>query len=95
MLQFCGEQDKLPTAKAFRLVERDKHMSEQEKPKSFMQELDEWCEINVIEPLSHPTQFPEEWEETIEVVKKIIRAKVLESYHNGQKAGPRRAGRAV
>jgi len=29
-------------------------MSEQEKPKSFMQELDRWTEANVIMPLSNP-----------------------------------------
>jgi hypothetical protein len=34
----CSEQGKQPTAKAFKLAERDKHMSEQEKPKSFMQQ---------------------------------------------------------
>jgi len=38
----CGEQGKLPAAKAFTLAERDKFMSEQEKSMSFMQELDLW-----------------------------------------------------
>ncbi len=75
------------------LPERDKPMSErQQKPKSFMQELDEWSEINVIEPLSNP-QF--DWNVAVEQVKKSIRAKVLESYRNGQQAGPRRMGRGV
>jgi len=64
-------------------------MSEQEKPKSFMQELDLWSEANVIEPLLRPSQHAEEWESTIEQVKKAIRAKALESYRNGQAAGPR------
>ena len=68
-------------------------MSEQQqKPKSFMQELDEWSEINVIEPLSNPQV---DWDVAVEQVTKAIRAKVLESYHNGQNAGPRRAGRRV
>ena len=44
----CGEQGKQPTAKAFKLAERDKFMSEQEKPKSFMEELDEWTEATII-----------------------------------------------
>ena len=66
-------------------------MSEQ---KSFMQLLDEWTDAAVIQPLVHPTQFPEEWEKTTEAVKKRIREKVLESYHNGQAAGPRRQPRS-
>jgi hypothetical protein len=67
-------------------------MSEQQqKPRSFMEELDQWSEVNIIDPLIHPSQFPEEWENTIENVKKAIRAKVLESYRNGQAAGQRQA----
>jgi len=61
-------------------------MSEQQKPKSFMQELDAWCVDNVIEPLIASTS-----DATVEGVQKAIRAKVLESYRNGQAAGPRPA----
>jgi hypothetical protein len=66
-------------------------MSEQEKPKSsFMQELDQWSEANVVGPLIDQDFDPsEDFEEVIERVKKAIRTKVLESYHNGQGAGPR------
>lgn len=54
-----------------------------------MEELDQWSEVTIIDPLVHPSQFPEEWENTIENVKKAIRTKVLESYRSGQAAGPR------
>ena len=89
----CGEQDKLPAAKEFRLAERDKHMSEQEKPKSFMQELDQWTEANVINPLVyvHAEDDDEDWKSCVEQIKKAIRAKVLESYRNGLKAGAKPA----
>lgn len=66
-------------------------MSEQEKPKSsYMQELDRWSESNVIGPLVTSEAGEDDWEESVERVKKSIRAKVLESYRNGQVAGPRR-----
>jgi hypothetical protein len=65
-------------------------MSEQQqKTKSFMQELDEWCEGAVIDPLIDSEQEindGETLEDTIARVKKAIRAKVLESYRNGQQA---------
>ncbi len=70
-------------------------MSEQQqKPKSFMQELDEWCEGAVINPLLGP-EHEESLDQTVESVKKAIRAKVLESYHNGQRtpAHPQKGGR--
>jgi hypothetical protein len=84
----CGEQDKLPSAKAFMLVERDKHMSEEKKPSRFMQELDQWADAKVIDPLLNPEQEGD-LEMNIAYVKRAIREKVLESYRNGQKAGPR------
>jgi hypothetical protein len=88
----CSEQGKLPAAEALRLAERDKHMSEQKKP-SFMQELDLWCEATVIGPImqvsSDPTSEDEEGAKAIETVKRAVRQKVLESYRNGQQAGPR------
>jgi len=65
-------------------------MSEQEKPKSFMQELDQWTESNVFAPLlstDEEGESEEVSEETLEQVKRDIRGKVLESYRNGQAAG--------
>ncbi len=56
-----------------------------------MQELDLWSEVNVIGPLLASETNPDEWESTLERVKKAIRAKVLESYRNGQIAGARPA----
>ncbi len=85
-----SEQGKLPAAKAFRLAERDKHMSEQ---KSFMQQLDEWTDATVINPLVYAFAEDDEeaWQRQGQLIKKAIREKVLESYHNGQAAGPRPA----
>jgi hypothetical protein len=63
--------------------------STEDKPKSFMQELDEWAEAAVIEPIYLACQMGPEMMVTTNVsIKKAIREKVLESYHNGQKAGP-------
>ena len=56
-----------------------------------MQELDLWSEANVIGPLLQIDPNQEDWEEAVEPVKKAIRTKVLESYRNGQGAGPRRS----
>ncbi len=81
----CSEQGKLPAAKAFKLAERDKHMSEEKK--SFMQELDQWTDDNVIDPLLD-TGFEEFDSEALKQrvgrIKQAIRQKVLESYRNGQ-----------
>jgi hypothetical protein len=81
----ASEQGKLPAAKAFKLAERDKHMSEQEKPKGFMQQLETWTNKEIIAPLldNGPAVIPD--------VHEAIRAKVLESYRNGQAAGPKPA----
>jgi len=48
--------------------------------------LNLWSEANIIGPLSmsDPNEF--EWVNVVEQVKKAIRTKVLESYHNGLKA---------
>jgi hypothetical protein len=77
-----------PLPKKFKLAERDKHMSEQkqEKPKSFMEELDLWTDANVMEALYNSD--PRDWDKLAEQIKKAIREKVLESYRNGQAAGP-------
>jgi len=60
-----------------------------------MQELDAWAEENVIGPLVDPRSSDpgEDRETTIARVKKAIREKVLESYHNGQAAGPSKGRR--
>jgi hypothetical protein len=71
-------------------------MSEQ-KQSSFMQELDRWTEATVIGPVQEATQNfeaeqdPQEWEKVTSAVKRAIRNKVLDSYRNGQQAGPRPA----
>lgn len=67
-------------------------MSEQEKPMSFMEELDRWTETTVITPLAKADQAGE-WDAAVDSVKKAIREKVLQSYRNGQKAGPRKETR--
>jgi hypothetical protein len=86
----CGEQDKLPAAKNKACRKGTSHMSEQEKPKSFMQELDEWTETHVAKPLLMANATPEYgWDSALEAVKKAIRTKVLESYRNGQQGSPR------
>jgi len=89
----CSEQGKLPAAEALRLAERDKHMSEQKL--TYMQQLDAWTEATVINPLHQVITDGDgaECDATCEAVKKAIRTKVLESYHNGQAAGPRKPQR--
>ena len=62
-------------------------MSEQKT--NFMASLDEWTGENVIRPLYEAVK--DDWHPVILEVQKAIRAKVLESYRNGQTAGPRKA----
>lgn len=64
-------------------------MSEEKQKSSFMQELDQWSESNVIGPLFACEVEPGDFDAAVERVKKAIRAKVLESYRNGQVVGPR------
>ena len=64
-------------------------MSEQ-KTKSFMQELDLWTDANVIGPIESACGSAD-FDQVVETVKKAIRTKVLQSYRNGQTAGPRPA----
>ena len=59
------------------------------KPKSFMQELDLWTETTVIGPVESASGSAD-FGPVVETVKKAIRTKVLESYRNGQQAGPRK-----
>ena len=72
-------------------------MSEQHKPKSFMQELDQWIEEQVFQKLYEIWQESQDgdMDATAESVKRTIRQKVLDSYHNGQKAGPRPERRRI
>jgi hypothetical protein len=68
-------------------------MSEQKKP-SFMQELDQWTEAAIARPLLKAAQDYDDshvydWESAVGAIQQAIRAKVLESYRNGQQAGPR------
>ena len=57
-----------------------------------MVELDQWTDENVIEPLSRFDLHDYEWDEVRTTVRKAIRAKVLESYHNGQRTPAKREG---
>ena len=81
----CSEQGKLPAAKAFRLAERDKTMSEQKE--SFMQRLDAWTDEAIIEPLAENAGAVIGVEMQLQI-RQAIREKVLESYRNGQAAKP-------
>jgi hypothetical protein len=65
-------------------------MSEQKE--SYMATLDAWSDKSVIEPLADAyIHGPEEVIITAqEYARKSIRQKVLESYRNGQAAGPRK-----
>ena len=59
-------------------------MSEQQESRSFMLKLDDWTDEAVIAPLLDGGGLEAQLE-----VRKAIREKVLESYRNGQQAGPR------
>ena len=61
-------------------------MSEEQKSSSsYMQQLDQWLDLNVILPLGDASQRDEQaWEEAAAMVKKAIREKVLQSYRNGR-----------
>lgn len=66
-------------------------MSEEKQPSHFMEELDRWTEATIIDPLAGAAnkQFQAE---LLDQIKKSVRIKVLESYRNGQSAGPKPAG---
>lgn len=71
-------------------------MSEQEKKSSFMQELDKWSEAEIISPLLYAgAQSVEDEDFDCEEIgaekKKLLRAKMLESYRNGLAMGRREA----
>ena len=66
-----------------------------EEKKSYMRQLDDWTDEFVIDPISNfasETDGKERDEEADDLlitnVRKEIRDKVLQSYRNGQKAGP-------
>jgi hypothetical protein len=71
------------------VLAKGKTMPEQKT--SFMAELDMWTEANVLGPMYHTDPKDADWEDAVLRIKKAIRAKVLESYRNGQAAGPRKA----
>ena len=49
----------------------------------FMERLNQWTQKNVLDPIGVQD------EKVGSEIKKVIREKVLQSYRNGQKAGPR------
>jgi hypothetical protein len=66
-----------------------------EEKESYMQQLDAWTDEVVVNPLLRPHFLEEDLEQgladcdkEITQVKRAIRQKVLESYRNGQAAGP-------
>ena len=74
-----------------------------DQKRSYMQLLDDWSNENVIDPIwdlaSDLARLPDDRAEerdqgadqaVLNDVRKAIRQKVLESYRNGQKAGPRK-----
>jgi hypothetical protein len=74
----------------YQLLAKGTSMSEQKE--SFMASLDAWSDKSIIEPLADAyLHGPEEViVNAREYARKAIRAKVLESYRNGQAAGPRK-----
>jgi hypothetical protein len=66
-----------------KLAERDKNMSEQRL--GYMAQLDAWTDEAVIAPLL------DDGVGAIDRVRKAIRERTLESYRNGQAAGPKQA----
>jgi len=76
-------------------------MSQQSnQPSRYMAELDVWTDSTIIKPLFAVWQRQQQdrdiaaaneaVERAIDEVKKEVRTKVLDSYRNGQKAGPRK-----
>jgi hypothetical protein len=61
-------------------------MSEENKASRYMEVLDQWTKSTIIEPLE--AAFESEIDDgTVVAICKAIRAKQLESYRNGLKAG--------
>ena len=53
---------------------------------NFMAELDRWTEENILQPLFGTDPNQDDWAAVEAQVKKAIRTKVLDSYHNGRRA---------
>jgi hypothetical protein len=64
-----------------------------ETNKGYMAQLDQWSDENVVFPLSLAVSNGNDESRlaATDAVKKAIRDKVLQSYRNGQTAGPRKA----
>jgi hypothetical protein len=67
------------------LARKGQNMSEQEKPKSYLQELNQWISDQVVDPLTNG-DAPDDpdgrsHDEILDDVYQAIRGKVLESYH--------------
>ena len=61
-----------------------------------MQELEAWFYAEISEPLLHAGARSAEdsefdWETPVATALKAVKKMVLDSYHNGQAAGPRKA----
>src|SRR5580704_11887694 len=90
----CSEQGKLPAAKAFRLAERDKHMSEE---KLNMAGVDAWIDSEVItsrevlgvEPDASDEELEGAWDRANDDIRRKVRQKIQEAYNDGCKAGAR------
>ena len=61
--------------------------------RGYMETLDRWSEEHIITPLLEAWSSENEGAigAATEQVKRAIREKTLESYHNGQAVGPRKA----
>jgi len=68
-----------------------------EQTTNYMSALDAWSTQSIIEPLSDAYQHgPEEViVDAKNYVRRAIREKVLESYHNGQNARPKASQRPI
>ena len=91
----CGEQGKQRTDQTFQSCqERDiNHMSEEKQP-GYTQKLGKWTEANIINPLAEAANMEFD-PRLVEQIKESMRVKMLESFRNGQAAGPRPTGRAA
>lgn len=82
----CGEQGKLPSAKELTLAERDKHMSDEKQPSFRSEELDDWVEAEIFEPMAEGAT-PEFRREFLPQIQSAIRDKAELIYEDGYNAG--------
>ena len=82
----------LPTSKKFKPQPKGTTTMSEQKKLSFMQELDRWTQTTIINPLWDAIEGQDEMDVpvVIAVIKLAIREKILESYRNGQAAGPKK-----